>query len=191
MISMLLLSTAGCNSDNKEDASSNTGTSGNTELTVKAEDGFGVIKPNEKTFINLSSYIRSPSAKVSYISTDDVDCGTPEVNGQGFNVTVKGDRLCTFEYALGNGHEYSEMQILSTSAKTPMLPVISKTVTLDATSTNISLKDILDDTAFKGYSIDSNTIKVQGMDGNTGFATINTDKNGIDFTPLLFMGGIV
>lgn len=187
MISMLLLSTAGCNSDNKEDTSPNTGTPGNAELTVKAEDGFGVIKPNEKTFINLSSYIRSPSAKISYISTDDVDCGTPEVNGQGFNVTIKGDRFCTFEYALGNGHEYSEMQILSTSAKTPILPVISKTVTLDAKPTRISLENILNEAEFIGYSI-GDTIEVQGMDGNTGDASLATDEKSIEFTPPAFYG---
>lgn len=123
MVALTLLSSllVGCKGGNSDGLPIIPDDSGESSLHTSTSHGglAGIIEPNKKAFIDLSSFVDKESEIIDVYETDPISdaralrltysknnttneqlCGTPELNkqGTGFSVMIKGTALCQYQY---------------------------------------------------------------------------------------------
>ncbi|HIF9335681.1 TPA: Ig-like domain-containing protein, partial [Photobacterium damselae] len=148
-----------------------------------AMDGFSTVKPDTATVVDLSSFVRSLDADVVSAEAlgDNSDCGVPIPQGLGLNITAKSGAYCDYRYEARSGNSQSSavLRVLATEASEPMLPPISQAMILSDPPKTFNLETLLGANWPTGYHLNTDSVEVQGDEGNLG--TVTATGNEITF----------
>ncbi|MGR5227270.1 Ig-like domain-containing protein [Photobacterium damselae] len=148
------------------------------ESKLLALDGFSTVKPDTKTRVNLSSFVRGDNVKIvsANVEGDNSQCGVPTVDGTSLDITAGNGAYCSYSYLAQSGdiQSYAQLRVLATDAVVPMLPPISQAMVLGGSNVSINLETLLGSDWPTGYQLNSSSIKVQGSEGNLGSAVSTT-----------------
>lgn len=150
-----------------------------------AMDGFSITKPDEKTFIDLSGLVRGNNIKILSVepSSGSLFCGEPRVNGLGVDVLIEDGMYCQYEYTAvqeDSSTAYAALNVLATAAEEPMLPPISKPLVVGSGTTTFNLPELLGSVWKPSYTLNIDSVQVQGMEGNLG--SVSAKGNVISYT---------
>ncbi|HIF9079028.1 TPA: Ig-like domain-containing protein [Photobacterium damselae] len=152
------------------------------ESKLLALDGFSTVKPDTKTRVNLSSFVRGDNVKIvsATVEGDDSQCGVPTVDGTSLDITAGNGAYCSYSYLAQSGdiQSYAQLRVLATDAAVPMLPPVSQAMVLGGSNLSLNLETLLDSDWPTGYQLNSSSIKVQGSEGNLG-SIVSTTGNTI------------
>ncbi|MGR5048751.1 DUF1566 domain-containing protein [Photobacterium damselae] len=152
------------------------------ESKLLALDGFSTVKPDTKTRVNLSSFVRGDNVKIvsANVEGDNSQCGVPTVDGTSLDITAGNGAYCSYSYLAQSGdiQSYAQLRVLATDAAVPMLPPVSQAMVLGDSNLSLNLETLLGSDWPTGYQLNSNTIKVQGSEGNLG-SIVSTTGNTI------------
>ncbi|MHA6604598.1 Ig-like domain-containing protein [Photobacterium damselae] len=151
-----------------------------------AIDGFSTVKPDTPTTIDMSPFMLGDSVKIASIDSIDPnsDCGSPSTNGTEVNVNIPNGSYCEYQYTaqkIDSPQAVARLNVLATNALTPMLPPISKALVLGSNPVSFDLSVLLGSDWKSTYSLNVDSVKVQGMEGNLGTQT--SSGNIISFSP--------
>ncbi|AUW07483.1 Ig-like domain-containing protein [Vibrio campbellii] len=151
-----------------------------------AMDGFSITKPDEKTFIDLSGLVRGNNVKIVSVepSSGNLFCGEPKVNGLGVDVLIEDGMYCQYEYTAVQEDAsiaHAALNVLATAAEEPMLPPISKPLMVGSGTTTFNLPELLGSDWKISYTLNIDSVQVQGMEGNLG--SVSAEGNVISYTP--------
>ncbi|MGR5229636.1 Ig-like domain-containing protein [Photobacterium damselae] len=141
-----------------------------------AIDGFSTVKPDTPTTIDMSPFMLGDSVKIASIDSIDPnsDCGSPSTNGTKVNVNIPNGSYCEYQYTaqkIDSPQAVARLNVLATNALTPMLPPISKALVLGSNPVSFDLSVLLGSDWKSTYSLNVDSVKVQGMEGNLGTQT--------------------
>ncbi|MGV3003256.1 Ig-like domain-containing protein [Vibrio sp. E150_018] len=181
---ILILSLIGCGKEGAEKESSSTI---EESAALLAMDGFSVVEPQTKTYLDLTPFLRGNDIKISsvYPDVDNLDCGTPSLQGLGVTVDIPNGEFCKYSYhahQTGSASVKASLNVLATKAEKPMLAPISYAMTLsDGNDEKLNLPVLFGEQWKNSYYLNADSVQVQGMGENLGKVTIN--DNNIIFTP--------
>ncbi|HIF9335433.1 TPA: Ig-like domain-containing protein [Photobacterium damselae] len=152
------------------------------ESKLLALDGFSTVKPDTKTHVNLSSFVRGDNVKIvsANVEGDDSQCGVPTVDGTSLDITAGNGAYCSYSYLAQSGdiQSFALLRVLATEAAVPMLPPVSQAMVLGGSNLSLNLETLLGSDWPTGYQLNSSSIKVQGSEGNLG-SIVSTTGNTI------------
>ncbi|PSU87546.1 hypothetical protein C9J27_26095, partial [Photobacterium kishitanii] len=163
---------AGCGGDSSSDVTPIPTPTPTPTSKLVTLDGFSTVKPDIKTLVNLSSFVRGDNVKIVSVTAEDDDtrCSLPTVNGIGLDITAEPSTYCNYSYLVKSGDVESRAQlsVLATEAAVPMLPPVSKAIILGEGDLSLNLKTLLGANWPIGYHLNSSSTKVQGSGNNIG-----------------------
>lgn len=186
-ISTLLLafSLVGCGGgDDGGDGSNHSPLPPSPVTQVQVVDGFSVAKPNTRTRLDLSGFVRGRGAELNSFTSEQAECGTGGVMGLTAEVDISEAALCQYRFTArsGSSEGTATLSVLSTLAATPVLEPLSAVMTLTDSSKTFDLEAMYEGNFPSGYKLKADSISVQGgtMQGE---ATANEDDdNTITYT---------
>ncbi|HIF9482762.1 TPA: Ig-like domain-containing protein [Photobacterium damselae] len=151
-----------------------------------AMDGYASVKPNNPTRVDLSPFISSDAVQISSVRSlsNDDKCKQATANGTGINVTIPNGSYCEYAYTaehVNMPQAVAKLNVLATNANNPILPPISKALVLGSNPVFFDLPTLLGSDWKNTYSLNIDSVQVQGMEGNLGTETAT--GNTISFSP--------
>ncbi|WP_318462298.1 Ig-like domain-containing protein [Photobacterium leiognathi] len=142
------------------------------ESKLLALDGFSTVKPDTKTRVNLSPFVRGNNVQIVSASVEgsDTHCGTPIIDGTSLDITAGNGAYCSYSYLAQSGdiQSYAQLRVLATDADVPMLPPVSQAMVLGSSNLSLNLETLLGSDWPAGYQLNSSSVNVQGNEGNLG-----------------------
>ncbi|HDO1328253.1 TPA: hypothetical protein P2Q91_002728 [Aeromonas veronii] len=134
------------------------------ETQVQVVDGFSVAKPNERTRIDLSSFVRGRGAELFDLRSEQSECGTGAISGLTAEVDISETTLCQYRFSArsGSAEGTATLSVLSTLAATPVLEPLSAAMTLSQASKTFDVMAMYGGSVPAGYSIKPSSVTVQG-----------------------------
>lgn len=182
-VALLLGGLSGCGGGGGDDGS-DTGANSPTPSPVgqvTAVDGFGVVRPGVATRVDLSAFVRGPEAALTSINSEQPGCRANAVSELSVEVTNESG-LCEFTYKVSNQNSDASavINVLASSASSPLLPPLSQTLMLGTGDATYDLQVLLGADWPAGYSLDPNSLEVQG---GTVQGTATASGNSVTYTP--------
>ncbi|WP_165386578.1 Ig-like domain-containing protein [Vibrio vulnificus] len=176
----------GCGGEGEGSSSPSVTPGGEGNASLLAMDGFSVVTPTQSTWVDMSPFIRGGSARITSVDklSDSTACGDAQVQGSGINVTAASGAFCEYAYTvaqLGASSTTAKLNVLATEAAKPILPPISEALIKGGEAKSFNIQERLGSDWKSTYSLNAETLTVQGMQGNEGSASAN--GNIITFTP--------
>lgn len=179
---LLAFSLASCGGgDDGGDGSNNSPLPPSPVTQVQVVDGFSVAKPNTRTRLDLSAFVRGRGAELNRFTSEQAECGTGGVTGLTAEVDISEAALCQYRFTArtGSSEGTATLSVLSTLAATPVLEPLSAAMTLADSSKTFDLEAMYGDSFPGEYELKVDSVSVQGgtVQGN---ATAN--GNSITYT---------
>ncbi|MFQ2048383.1 hypothetical protein ACK34J_05470 [Aeromonas veronii] len=194
-ILLLALSLAGCGGGDEGGSGSNDSPLPPSPVTqVQVVDGFSVAKPNERTRLDLSSFVRGRGATLASFTSDQPGCGAGSITGLTAEVNISETTLCEYRFSARSGVSQGSatLSVLATRAATPLLEPISATMTVVDGAQTYDLPSLYGVNWPTGYQLKLNSAVVQGgtAQGHADSGTANrityTPPGGADWNRVLF-----
>lgn len=187
----LALLLIGCGGEGEKTSPPPVTPGGGDNAPLLAIDGFSVVTPAESTRIDMSQFVRGSNARITHVNElrDNAACGKAQIQGLSLNVTAQRGAYCEYAYTVaqsGAGTTTAKLNVLATDAAKPILPPISAALIIGGAAQSFNLQSLLGDKWKSTYSLDADTLAVQGMQGNEGSASAT--GNSIVFTPPTLSG---
>lgn len=159
----------GCGTDDESGLSSSSPVE---VFPIVALDGLSVADPHATAHIDLEPYVRGGKAtlkSVRYAGVDE-ECNPPIPNGLGFDVETQSGSLCHYQFTVSNAqtNDSALMAVFSTEASDPILPPLSHAMIVNEADVSFELPILLGSDWPVGYSLVSESVVVQGSEGNLG-----------------------
>ncbi|HDO1324266.1 TPA: hypothetical protein P2R04_001213 [Aeromonas veronii] len=192
---LLALSLAGCGGGDEGGSGSNDSPLPPSPVTqVQVVDGFSVAKPNERTRLDLSSFVRGRGATLASFTSDQPGCGAGSITGLTAEVNISETTLCEYRFSARSGVSQGSatLSVLATRAATPLLEPISATMTVADGEQTYDLPSLYGANWPTGYQLKLNSAVVQGgtAQGSADSGTANrityTPPGGADWNRVLF-----
>ncbi|WP_434144939.1 hypothetical protein [Photobacterium leiognathi] len=163
---------AGCGGDSSSDITPTPLPPPKPESKLLALDGFSTVKPDTKTRVNLSPFVRGDNVQIVSASVEgsDTHCGIPIIDGTSLDITAGNGAYCSYSYLAQSGdiQSYAQLRVLATDADVPMLPPVSQAMELGGSNLSLNLETLLGSDWPAGYQLNSSSVNVQGNEGNLG-----------------------
>ncbi|WP_318466693.1 Ig-like domain-containing protein [Photobacterium leiognathi] len=167
-----VLALAGCGGDSSSDITPTPLPPPKPESKLLALDGFSTVKPDTKTRVNLSPFVRGDNVQIVSASVEgsDTHCGIPIIDGTSLDITAGNGAYCSYSYLAQSGdiQSYAQLRVLATDADVPMLPPVSQAMELGGSNLSLNLETLLGSDWPAGYQLNSSSVNVQGNEGNLG-----------------------
>lgn len=150
--------------------------------SVTAVDGFGAVRPNTSTRVDLSAFVRGPGATLTTLESIQPECNASKLSGLTAEVTIDGGGLCEYSFTASNGASdaSASLNMLASTKASPVLPPLSQAMTLGSGNTTYDLQALLGADWPSGYSLDASSLQVQG---GTVQGSATASGNTITYTP--------
>ncbi|HHQ4663941.1 TPA: hypothetical protein ACSPZY_004458, partial [Aeromonas veronii] len=98
---------------------------------VQVVDGFSVAKPNERTQLDLSAFVRGRGASLTSLTSQQQECAVGSVSGLTAEVDISETTLCQYRFTArsGDSEGVATLSVLSTFSTTPVLEPLSAAMT--------------------------------------------------------------
>ncbi|NLS11811.1 hypothetical protein HGP28_02765 [Vibrio sp. SM6] len=157
---------------------------------ILAIDGFNVVRPNIATTVDLQPYVRGENLRLTdiYAKNDVANCGTPVIKDLALEINTFGAAYCTYAYTITDGHsEHSaNLSVLASEADSPLLTPLSEQAVIGDGVMTFDLPSLLSGEWKSTYSVNVDSVVVQGMDDNLG--SVTATGNTLTFTPPEYSG---
>lgn len=132
---------------------------------VQVVDGFSVAKPNERTQLDLSAFVRGRGATLTSLTSEQPECGAGSVSGLTAEVNISDTTLCQYRFSArssGSAEGVATLSVLATLAATPVLEPLSAAMTLSDTAKAFDVVALYGASLPAGYNLKAGSVVVQG-----------------------------
>ncbi len=132
---------------------------------VQVVDGFSVAKPNERTQLDLSAFVRGRGATLTSLTSEQPECGAGSVSGLTAEVNIRDAALCQYRFSArssGSAEGVATLSVLATLAATPVLEPLSATMTLSDNAKTFDVVALYGASLPAGYNLKAGSVVVQG-----------------------------
>lgn len=158
-------------------------------------DGFGAVRPNSATRVDLSAFIRGQGATLAAINSVQPECRASNLSGLTAEVTIEDGGLCNFTFTASNSvsDASASLRVLASTNATPILPPISQTLTTGSGDTQFDLQTLHATEWPLGYMLDRSSLQVQGgsvqgtLSGSYGNRIIYRPPASPDWNRIIFI----
>jgi hypothetical protein len=149
---------------------------------ITVVDGFGAVRPDTATRVDLSAFIRGRGATLTAMRSEQPECNATTLSGLTAEVTIDGGGLCRYTFTASNGaaDASATLNMLASSRSSPVLPPLSQVMTLGSGDATYDLQALLVADWPSGYSLDVSSLQIQGG-SEQGVAVAS--GNSITYTP--------
>ncbi|WP_429169492.1 Ig-like domain-containing protein, partial [Aeromonas hydrophila] len=149
---------------------------------VQVVDGFTVAKPNERTQLDLSAFVRGRGATLTSLTSEQPECGAGNVSGLMAEVDISDTTLCQYRFSArsGSSEGVATLSVLSTLAATPVLEPLSVAMTVSEAPKAFNVVSMYGTNLPSGYALKAGSVVVQG---GTAQGTTTDSGNIITYTP--------
>lgn len=131
---------------------------------VQVVDGFSVAKPQERTQLDLSAFVRGQGAVLTSVTSEQPGCGAGAVSGLMAEVDISDTTLCQYRFSAstGSAEMAGTLSVLATRAGTPVLEPLSAAMTLSDRATSFDVVALYGGNLPAGYTLKEDSVMVQG-----------------------------
>ncbi len=132
--------------------------------SVSVVDGFGAVRPDTATRVDLSAFVRGQGAVLTAMESTQAGCYASGLSGLTAEVTIDKGGLCQYTYTASNSASSAKasLNMLASSKASPVLPPLSQAVVLGGGDVTYDLPALLGGDWPSGYSLDPTSLQVQG-----------------------------
>ncbi len=150
--------------------------------SVSVMDGFGAVRPDTATRVDLSAFVRGQGAVLTAMESTQAGCYASGLSGLTAEVTIDKGGLCQYTYTASNSASSAKasLNMLASSKASPVLPPLSQAVVLGGGDVTYDLPALLGGDWPSGYSLDPTSLQVQG---GSVQGSASASGNSIIYTP--------
>ncbi|MGE6180865.1 hypothetical protein [Aeromonas salmonicida] len=129
---------------------------------VQVVDGFSVAKPQERTQLDLSAFVRGQGAVLTSVTSEQPGCGAGAVSGLMAEVDISDTTLCQYRFSAstGSAEMAGTLSVLATRASTPVLEPLSAAMTLSDRATSFDVVALYGGNLPAGYTLKEDSVMV-------------------------------
>lgn len=152
--------------------------------SVMVMDGFGAVKPNAPTRVDLTAFIRGKGATLTALESQQSGCHADKLSGLSAELSIDGSGMCQYTFTASNGasEASASLNMLASSSQAPVLPPLSEAMTVGTANATFDLQTLLGTSWPSGYTLDPDSLVVQG---GAVQGTVTVNGNTLSYTPPL------